>query len=936
MKKAIVIFIIISMLCVSISGAAVSINKSVNKNISTNYEKLTINKPTESPEINTQVLNNINQEVNKYLNFGEYIKSDPPRRTVKEINFPWHLNPQAMGDFVEWIIYVNYKEINGEEKHFQEKLNIDPLTFRKTYLEHAWVYYKTTFDTNEDGTDDLEVYYSIFFSTLLNTRENIESKSIRSCVRIRTEDMLVRNAKLEVWSEIKLNYGLIKDLGKSYDKPISFDYKTNKVLNKFLEIIKTKVDNFGFNPFIKLCNWLSNKFQGNNAIIENNPPPKVSVVDTDWLALGVGIVSPEGENIPLYIEKYFNVAKDNIFSPIIFEQELHEVGSQDTLGLLFGFQAGHESQNPTKDISFEIDFDPAIFVRTQFIPRTGYVYYYYDTGSAYSKETSLTFTTNGFGIDDVELSLIFDNTNPIAQNGNWMSFDINWLGFEYRGNKKHSVSVLLTSPSFSAKLKLDGIPTGIKCDFDVDLSFTYQQGQLLDVSGTGSLSLTMQTEMDNVILYYPELSANEPKVEFVKVNSVPSTEVLSAYAHLKIINGTMTDIMGEGYVDLTMSSSLGNIKVFYRKADPSDPDKLFINVPNGIPASQKVGAKAELYMNLNNFSYPDNYVYGNLYRTASGDIAEISGYLPGEDEPIVKLTEIPANMDGEGKLTWNKLEGYMDIWRSGQQLDPVELNIDIGTFNIYNYFRLGDGEISLSTHLAQQGYFDFYTTNNMIADDFRITDTSTGNQLEIGAGNVDADVSASWNLDLNQQPIKVEDLAFAGEISLLKNLYIEATYQGKNLNFDMNWVVGQSGEISLNFTQDEPIELIVDDLFPNNPTWNLGGGVIISDDFHFDIQWQWKQGVDQEDPGYFIVNGYTNEPNFDWIGIIITYDPSASNNPKYGLEIGGYNVSLLVWAKWWKDPDRWFPMVWWYVDITGSFYANLLWEGVWYDNIQTW
>jgi hypothetical protein len=224
----------------------------------------------------------------------------------------------------------------------------------------------------------------------------------------------------------------------------------------------------------------------------------------------------------------------------------------------------------------------------------------------------------------------------------------------------------------------------------------------------------------------------------------------------------------------------------------------------------------------------------------------------------------------------------------------------------------------------------------MIADDFRITDTSTGNQLEIGAGNVDADVSASWNLDLSQQPLKVEDLAFAGEISLLKNLYLEATYQGKNLNFDMNWVVGQAGEISLNFTQDEPIKIVVDDLFPNNPTFNLGGSVNISEDFHFDVQWKWKQGVNQEDPGYFIVNGYTNEPNFDSIEITLTYDPSGSNNPKYGIEIGGTNVGLLVWMKWWKDPNHWLPMVWWYVHITGSFYVNLLWEGEWYPNVHLW
>jgi hypothetical protein len=91
-----------------------------------------------------------------------------------------------------------------------------------------------------------------------------------------------------------------------------------------------------------------------------------------------------------------------------------------------------------------------------------------------------------------------------------------------------------------------------------------------------------------------------------------------------------------------------------------------------------------------------------------------------------------------------------------------------------------------------------------------------------------------------------------------------------------------------------------------------------------------------DDPGYFKINEDTNDPNFNWIGIYFTYDPSGQNNPTYGVEIGGTNVGLIVYFKWWKHPSQWLPEVWWYVYIMGNFYVDLLWEGDWYQNIHTW
>lgn len=935
MKKGIVLIIILSLICVNISGVAISVRN--KKNDFSDDEKYLINKPTESSEVNTKVLGNIKGEVEKYLNSDVFQSNEPytPRRTIKNIGYPWYSAPRPVGDFVDWVIHVVYQEQGGQEKHLYEEIDINPIDFRDRFLEHRWHTIDTFFDTNEDGADDLEVRLGIIASKVTNYQEGLVSiNSLRTLLAVDTAEITDRYAKLEVFSELKLNYGLITERGRSHGRS-TFTIRFSNIIEELVEKLSPIFSSSGFTPIKKLWNLIYSIFTN-----YNNKVSKKAVManeDYDWLAIGLGVCSPMGEKIPIDFEKGFQIAKENIFKPIIFEHELSQVRSQELLSLKYGFKSFREGQStPEKDLAFEIIFDPAIYIRTQFVPTNGYVYYFYNQDSGSNKNPSLTFTTNGFGASDLEFSLVFDSSHPIAQSGNWMSFDINWLGFEYNANKKHSVSFLITSPSFSTKLKLSGLPTKASCGFDVDLSFTYQQGQLLDVQGTGSLELDMSSDMEDVILYYPELSANEPKVEFVRVSDIPKTQTLSAHTELYIKNGSMTKLRGEGYVDLSMSSSLGSIKTFYRKASPTDPDKLFIDVPYGIPASQRVGAEAELYIDLDDFFNQNNYVMGHCYRTSSGNFQEISGYLPGETEPIVSITEIPSNSNAIGKLEWNRLRGYAYASRSTSGgPDPIDVNIDLGTFNLKNHFELRNGHIDLRFHLNEDGYVFFDTSNNMVADSLEVTDTSTGDQLKLSADNVDVDnLNAQWDLNLNEDPIQIEELGFSGSINLLEDFVLEATYEGEYLNFDMNWNMGEEGEVSFDFSQDEPIELVIDDLFQDNPTWNVGGGIIIDEDFHFDIKWKWIRGQQNGDRGYFKINEDTNSPNFDWIGFHIEYTPDGFDNPQYGIEVGGYNIGVIVFMEWYKDPNHWLPNIWWYLFVQGNFYLHLMWEGDWYYNVD--
>ncbi len=928
MRKAIAWVILISMICVSMSGAALSINKNNNKN----NKNITFNNVLESPEVNTQILNDISTDLNNYLNFDKYNELSTQKNSVADVEFPWTDRPipTGAGDFVDWVINVNF---NGQ--YFQQEISISPLDFVRRFINNPWYFESCFFDVDQDGKDDLEVYYSIFLSQLINYQESIDEKSIRTVLRVDTADITDRTAKLEVWSELSFNIGLILT-GKSKD--VSKNYFTNSVspLNNILEKLKLRLEKFNFPVIKNILTLILNKLNKNTQKTNDEPPLGVLASSDDWISMGIGVSSPAGEEIPIWFEKRFNVAKENILSPTIYEQEICQLTSKEPLALLFGFKSFKGVSNyPVIDTAFSVEFDPAIYIRMQYIPLKGYVYYNYDTASSCSKETNVTFSARlKEGIEEnVKLTLIFDNTQDIASGGNWMSFDLNALGFEYKANKKFNIGVLVSSPIFSAKAKLVGVPSSINYFFDSNLEIEFIQGTKFEADVDASLNLDMNSNLDDIILYYPKLGPSEPDVEFIKISGVPKDQKFYATTHVKVVNGTQVNFLGEGSVGLDMSSDLDSITVYYPKANPADPERKFIDIPSGIPREQEIGAKFQLNLNVDDFYDQENYVYGRAYRTSSGSINQISLYGPRttNPEPFVEITHIPSNADIDGKILWNQLKGQVSASRSDTTtVDPIIFNVDIGTFNLYNNFSIGNGETTLAGHLADPGYIYFDTQNDVMGEQLIITDTSTGNQFTIYAGKVIAtDLRVDWDVDFTKEPIPIEELAVIGDLSLLQDFFVSATFQGKNLDFEGNWEIGEEGEFSIDFNQDEPIVIVVDDLMKNSTKFDVSGGVTISEDFHFDIKWNWKQGMSYDDPGYFLINEDSSAPNFDTIFLNITYTPDGYQEPQYGIEAGANNVGITLYLKWWKGQSMIIPMLWYWYDISGDFYLDLLWNGHW-------
>jgi len=590
MKKMLVIVILISMICASMSGAAVSFNKKSNiKN-----SDLAINLATESPEVNTELLSSINQNVEKYLNFEKYnIGGKPVRNTFKEIEFPWSNRPipAGAGDFVDWVINVNY---NGE--CFQQELDITPNDLRTKFLNDVTYTEKVYFDVDADGEYDIGVSYGICWSKVTNEEEDpkISVRSLRTKIKVDSTGLMNRTALLEVTSELCFNYGLIP-VGKTVDVSDTFKNKINGPFLRILELLKTRFQNFNFPLINKIMDFFMSKINQNNNKEPNEPPVYPAASADDKLLIGMGVSSAAGEIIPTNFEKVFNIARKNIlFGPTIFEHEINQYFEEEPLGLVFGLKtmAGGSNQ-PIIDIAFNVEFDPCIFISLQFIPISGYVYLYFDTKSETTRQTRVSFSSRiikGVG-EDIELSLIFDDTTGVSVPGNWMSFDIDLqdLKLIYKAKNRYDIGLLISSPVFSAKAKLVGLPTKIEYFPDADLEISFVQGEHFEATAEASLNLEMNGDIDDIIFYYPKLSSEEPNIEFFKVSGVPRDQKIYAETHLKIVNNSyVVDFLGEGSVGLDMSSDVESIKMFYRKADPEADDRLFIDVPYGIPREQSV------------------------------------------------------------------------------------------------------------------------------------------------------------------------------------------------------------------------------------------------------------------------------------------------------------------------------------------------------------
>lgn len=922
MKKLLVVFIVVFMLCVSMSGIAISeiaVSDSEEEFISGSYK--TVKRSDTDPD----ALEHFQSAVDDYLKMDEN-SFTPYEMPEAQVDLPWIGVTGMRGDFVSWWVRLKY---NGQS--FAQELEISPQDLKDRFLEYPYYDVRLYFNVDEDDADDVEVrvgfYWKRYFDPDGNDPRGLEFKFIVTQTSTGNPGGGIADpyGDLEVWSEISLNIGLVRNTPKNKAVPYtvnSFGLKLRTILEKLLSFREGA-------RFTPLKNILERILSNSQKVVASNEPledPQPLDADDDWLSMGAGYRSPAGSKIPQTVTKKYWFARDSIFSPTIFQHEFDPDGS-DPIELLYGFQAyesGHDE--PDYNITFSIGYEPAVYLRTMFIPLEGYVRYYFLPKSRTYDETTITFSADileGIG-ENLQLQLIFDEIDSsLAYSGRWFSFDFNIFdGFEYRASNRFTVSFQVVTSLLSEKIKFRGIPTSV--DFhrrEWSISFDIVQGELLELDVLAETKLIMDGQLDEFILYYPKANPTDPDITLLDVTSIPSTEVFSAYGHIDIVNSTYVTAQLDGYVDVTMSSQLGRVALY-------SPKEYVLFEVTGIPARERVGAIAKLHYKPGDIMNENNYVYGRAYRDFSSNIGAINFYLPNVEIPVVSITDIPADAWAEGKLNWGILTGYAEARRQAQgPEDPIAFYLEFDQFTIDNVLEIGDGHIRTDFKIqAQDGYFTLDTSAGVLGNNFEISNLETGSSLAIEADTVSANqFKAQWDIVESGDEIEIQDLALTGALESLENFEISIELEGKNSYFDGYWDISdKAGGFEIEFSQDEPLVL---DFNLDNYSQNFGfnGYVELAQNIHFDMSWDFKEGTEQ-DRGYFYINKYTNEPNIEAVNIVVTYQNL------FGVDILVEDIQLILSVEWWKDGSTYDWSVYWYIGTLT--HVKILWNSVWYTLIQ--
>ena len=687
MKKKVVLFIAILMLSISMSNAFASTDF-----ISTSSDIDELNQVVETTQSNKETMNLIKKTVDDYLNMDESLYSSV-EQTQKSVPQPVLGGNEIFG---LWINVV-YK---GQS--FQKQVSITPQMIRGKLTDPK---YRTPvrFDVDGDSLADIEAGFGFFkygIDEIMPDGSSVNHPAWATAFDFMQigDGLDDQMAELEVWQEFHVNLNILVSKSNAATPSLV------GIMKILLERLSQKLSGFGLlNKFIERL--LNNNFGETITEPENNIGTLAA--EKDYIVTRVGYRSPAGQKIPMRFEKNFAVGKKNIFRPAIFQ---HEMDPNDIIGtadndVMFGFAAFREGLNdPVFNIEFCMDFSPACYVITQLIPTSGKTLFYYHAAS--SEQTEITFSSNllkGGSTAEEEnstfsLTLSLDSIpNEMVGPGKYMAFDLNMIGdvnpiggnFIYFASHQFNVGIKLSSPWFEENIKLKKIPTSAEFKWDLDTDITIVQNELLDVETIGYAGLTLSSNLEEIEILYPKADPNKKDVTWISVKNIPSSRRVEAGALLEINNGSMLQIDAQGYVQHDLSSSLGDISIYYPKPDPdNDPDMVFFQIPSGSFSNHgRTSIEGTVYVDPdpdNFFVNPNNYFYAKAERTASTDFGEANLYLPNIEVPLLKIFNIPGNAYGMGQFWWNQLKGNVHAQRSSStgDKDPIKLSL------VFAYLKL--------------------------------------------------------------------------------------------------------------------------------------------------------------------------------------------------------------------------------------------------------
>jgi len=197
----------------------------------------------------------------------------------------------------------------------------------------------------------------------------------------------------------------------------------------------------------------------------------------------------------------------------------------------------------------------------------------------------------------------------------------------------------------------------------------------------------------------------------------------------------------------------------------------------------------------------------------SSNLGNAKLYLQGSSDPFIDMDNFPQNLRVEGSINVKSLSGYIqaDKYSGGQTTVTVPISFD--KWDIDATLIVNDGhakaEFNLPDSNSNHVKFGLDTDGDpFLGWQFKLTDTTTSQ--EVIEFNVDGIATKDLLIQWNNNGGQIENFEISGKVTKFINLELSVNYQTAALDVSGTWQLREGGEFLLEL--NKPVEVTFVDM----------------------------------------------------------------------------------------------------------------------------
>jgi PKD repeat protein len=316
----------------------------------------------------------------------------------------------------------------------------------------------------------------------------------------------------------------------------------------------------------------------------------------------------------------------------------------------------------------------------------------------------------------------------------------------------------------------------------------------------------------------------------------------------------------------------------------------------------------------------------------SSNLGNVKLYLYGGSDPFIEMNNFPRKLRVEGSINVPALSGYVSVSKYSGGTTTIAVPISYDKWDIDATLMINDGSATAEFNLpdSSSNYVMFgldTNQNSFLGWMFSLTDTTTGD--EVIEFNVDGIATDNFKVSWNNNNGQVENFKIQGKITKFINLGLSVDYQSADLDITGSWELFEGG--SFLFELNKPVEVTFVDIesssFKLYGSISLYGNRKLSISWELIEGYTGNPAGN----GWFQIYTF-GQPIGDELHLDFEYAPDDDWNYQYGFRLDGDDFMEITRTIAWQTDNRIIPRIWILGDVPlpGNWEMQVLWKGDWY------